>query len=52
MHVNYIIVVTEKMKYNVKVNKTYKYNNYSNEWNSFYGHLNIKLKGCHGAKFI
>ena len=23
---NYIIIFTEKMKYNVKVNKTYKYN--------------------------
>ena len=26
MHVNYIIIFTEKMKYNVTVNKTYKYN--------------------------
>ena len=25
MHVNYIIISTEKMKYNVTVNKTYKY---------------------------
>ena len=24
--VNYIVIFTEKMKYNVKVNKTYKYN--------------------------
>ena len=26
MHVNYIIISTEKKKYNVTVNKTYKYN--------------------------
>ena len=25
MHVNYIIIFTEKMNYNVKVNQTYKY---------------------------
>ena len=26
MHVNYIIISTEKIKYNVTVNKTYNYN--------------------------
>ena len=26
MHVNYIIIFTEKNKYNVTVNKTFKYN--------------------------
>ena len=51
MHVNYIFIFTEKMKFNVEVNKTYKYNVELYSWNSFYGHLN-KLKGCNGAKFI
>ena len=26
MQINYIIIFTEKIKYNVKVNKTYQYN--------------------------
>ena len=38
------------MKYNVKVNKTYKYNVVI-AGISFCGHLN-KFKGCYGAKFI
>ena len=47
MQVNYIIIFNNKIKFNVKVSKIYKYNVV------IAGILYLnKLKGCYGAKFF